>query len=61
MVVAFYEWYGPYWTCLRCGDAYTDDERLPRPFAPGWRKENIEGAKKLWRSKHGLRKLGGKT
>ena len=61
MVLALYAWYGTDWTCLRCGERWAEDEMLERPFAPAWRKANIEAAKKLWRSKHGLRKLGGKA
>lgn len=42
------EWYGPTWTCLRCGDSFADGERLPRPFARGWRKANIWRARHYW-------------
>lgn len=41
----YFKWYGPSLTCLECGDAWGDGERLPRPFAPGWRKKRIEAAK----------------
>ena len=53
MVLAHYPWYGADWTCLRCGERWTDGERCERPFAPAWRKKNIEAAKKLWRRHHG--------
>lgn len=45
----FYEWYGASVVCLRCGDRWADGERLPRPFARGWRKDSIESARKLWK------------
>ena len=41
----FEEWYGWTLTCLSCGDAWTDGEMLPRPFAPGWREKSIAAAK----------------
>ncbi len=53
MVLAHYPWYGADWTCLRCGERWTDGERCERPFAPAWRKKNIEAAKKLWRAFNG--------
>lgn len=45
----FQEWYGWNATCLRCGEQWQGGERCPRPFAPGWRKHNIEAARRLWR------------
>ena len=42
------EYYGYRHTCLTCGEKYADFERLPRPFEPGWRKRNVESAKRLW-------------
>lgn len=42
----FQEWYGWYVTCLGCGEQWADGEHIPRPFIPGWRKKNIEIAKK---------------
>jgi hypothetical protein len=47
------EWYGWLLTCLACGDMWADGERLPRPFAPRWREQNIERAKKRWRERAG--------
>lgn len=41
----FEEWYGWTVTCLNCGDQWMDGERLARPFARGWRKDNIEYVK----------------
>jgi hypothetical protein len=45
----FYEWYGWFETCLRCGDQWSGGELLERPFKPRWREENIRNAKKHWR------------
>ena len=39
------EWHGTTWTCAGCGDQWTDGERHERPFAPGWRRRNIEHAR----------------
>jgi ribosomal protein L37AE/L43A len=47
MLARYQEWYGTTWTCAGCGDQWTDGERHPRPFAPGWRKDNIEHARKV--------------
>lgn len=47
-------WYGPTWTCCGCGDQWGDGEMLPRPFVRGWRKKNIERAKKVWDDAAGL-------
>ena len=41
-------WYGPTWTCCRCGDAWTADGRLPRPFKPRWRRESATWAREHW-------------
>ena len=36
-------------TCLSCGERYHSDEgRMERPFSRGWRRANIESAKKQW-------------
>ena len=43
-----YEWYGWHLTCLGCGDEWEDGEMLPRPFAPGWRRKNMEKARREW-------------
>ena len=40
------EWYGTTWTCAGCGDKWSDGERLERPFSPGWRRQNIEQARR---------------
>lgn len=41
-------WYGPTWTCLGCGDSWSDGEMLPRPFARGWREKAIARAQGWW-------------
>ena len=44
-------WYGAYWTCLTCGERYHSDEgRMERPFARGWRAESVRNAKAIWAS-----------
>ena len=49
-LIAHYECYGSDLTCLRCGEQFdTEEGRKARPFCPGWRKQNIKSAKKLWR------------
>ena len=40
------EWYGATHTCLNCGDAWQDGERLERPFAPKWRERSIASARR---------------
>ena len=42
-----YQWYGWDVTCLACGENWQDGEHAERPFAPGWRKANIDAAKRL--------------
>lgn len=42
-------WYADTLTCLGCGDAWAGGERMPRPFARGWRKERITRARRDWR------------
>jgi hypothetical protein len=42
------EWYGVDVTCPHCGERWQDGERLERPFAPGWRRDSIESAKRRW-------------
>ena len=37
-----YEWYGGTLSCAGCGDSWQDGLRAERPFARGWRRENIE-------------------
>jgi hypothetical protein len=46
MLGLFAEWYGTTWTCCGCGDEWQDGEMLERPFAPGWRKRNVEYARR---------------
>jgi hypothetical protein len=41
-------WYGPIWTCLGCGDRWSDGERLERPFKRGWREASRRDARKVW-------------
>jgi len=48
-VIADSPWYDSEITCLRCGDRWAGGEGFPRPFAPRWREENVESARKLWR------------
>ena len=48
-VVAYYDgWYGPTWTCLRCGESWNEDARCERPFRRNWRKESIRSAWKFY-------------
>jgi hypothetical protein len=41
-------WYGPTLTCLGCGDSWSCEGRLERPFRPRWRRDVIESAQRLW-------------
>jgi len=41
----FQEWYGWTTTCAGCGDQWMDGEMGERPFARGWRRQNIERAR----------------
>lgn len=43
-------WYAPRWTCLGCGDSWSDGEMAPRPFARGWRQRAIAEARESWRN-----------
>lgn len=45
MLWQFQEWYGGTLTCAGCGDRWSDGEMHPRPFAPGWRQDNIRYAR----------------
>jgi hypothetical protein len=47
MLGQFQEWYGMTWTCCGCGETWTDGEQHERPFVPGWRKSNIEYARRV--------------
>lgn len=44
------EWYGTAWTCLGCGDRWSDGEMHERPFMPGWRQQHIRHARKILES-----------
>lgn len=46
----FQEWYGWTMTCCGCGDVWTDGEPHPRPFARGWRQDNIRRARTVLES-----------
>ena len=48
MVVWGTAWYSPTWTCLGCGDRWTDGERDERPFERGWRRKAIAEAAEMW-------------
>ena len=37
-------YYGDILTCIECGDAWSDGERLERPFRPRWRQDAIARA-----------------
>jgi hypothetical protein len=41
-------WYGTTWTCLNCGDSFTDGYRIARPFARGWRTKSIRHGRTFW-------------
>ena len=45
----YYEWLGGEITCLFCGERFTEEGRLPRPFCRGWREMNKERARKRYR------------
>lgn len=49
-------WYGPTWTCLGCGDSWSDGMRLERPFRPRWRTEARRRAADRWTN--AVRNLG---
>jgi len=49
MVSRLYAWYGVDGICLRCGEFFQDNEQAERPFAPAWRKKNIQHAKEVYR------------
>ena len=50
MLQFFQEWYGWYSTCLRCGRQWDDGQRIPLEFSRYARRNNIENAKRRWRS-----------
>lgn len=41
-------WYSPTWTCLGCGDRWSDGTRLTRPFKRAWRAESRTRAAVHW-------------
>lgn len=43
-VAAYYAWYGPTCTCLRCGDSWNEDGLCARPFERAWRPKAIRKA-----------------
>lgn len=49
----FTPWYGSDSTCMRCGEEWTEEGRCERPFMRGWRKQNIDNARKLWKRLNG--------
>jgi hypothetical protein len=51
MVNRNYEWYGLYATCLKCGDTWTNEGPLARPFERGWRKRRVAEVKADWRKR----------
>lgn len=47
ILVGWYQrWYGWLWTCSGCGEKFSDEEWLPRPFRPGWRRDRIARARR---------------
>lgn len=41
-------WYPSNWTCTACGDTWSEDGRLPRPFRPRWREDARRRARAKW-------------
>ena len=42
-------WRGGYWRCLSCGENYhSEEDRVERPFARGWRERSVVAAKEFW-------------
>lgn len=39
---------GSIFTCVECGDRWSDGEAWERPFKRGWRQESIKKAKAIW-------------
>lgn len=49
MLLVVEVWRGGNWTCLTCGERWHADEgRMERPFTPGWRRDSVKRAKRLW-------------
>jgi len=51
----FEDWYGWYFTCLKCGEKWGCGEMLERPFCRGWREQNIESIKRFYRKHKALK------
>jgi ribosomal protein L37AE/L43A len=49
-VAMVFEWYPTIWTCLGCGDEWSEDGRQPRPFRRGWREDSKAVARERWAS-----------
>ncbi len=50
MLILVEAWSGVYWTCMTCGERYHSDEgRMERPFARGWRAESVATARAIWK------------
>lgn len=41
-------WYGMRLTCCGCGDSWSEEGRMERPFQRGWRTEAIARARSDW-------------
>ncbi len=42
-------WYSTFWTCCTCGDSWDSEEgRMPRQFARGWREKEAARARRKW-------------
>jgi hypothetical protein len=39
---------GDIFTCVECGDKWSDGEGWGRPFRRGWRRESIKEARAIW-------------
>jgi len=46
----YYEWYGTYSTCLKCGRRYNNGKWEPLDLEKHARKKNINNSKKYYRS-----------
>jgi len=42
----YYEDHPAIFTCLTCGDIWSEGERMPRPRCRGWRERNVAEAKR---------------
>ena len=43
-------WYAPWWTCVECGDSWSEGELAARPFRRGWRAQAQSDALRDWES-----------